>query len=341
MKLSRPYLILFNPIYWLVVFLRNLFFDLGIFKSTFFNLPIIAVGNLSAGGTGKTPHTEYIIKLLKDKKRIAVLSRGYGRSSVGYQEATSTPDAQRIGDEPAQIKSKFLEITVAVDADRVNGVRKLLAKKNQPEVIVLDDAFQHRKLQAGFYVLLTSYNHLFIDDWVLPAGNLREQRSGYSRAHAIIVTKCPADLSLKSQKEIALRIKSKTHQRIYFSAISYAMPQPESAGFKFEKPFVLITGIADANPLLTQLKEQNATFEHLNFADHYRFEAKDIEKIIETTKNNHCKQILTTEKDFQRLDLNALYEAKIKVSYLPISIQFLDDAHGFDTQILDYVSSYE
>lgn len=341
MKLARPFLILFNPIYWVVVFIRNLFFDLGIFGSQFFNLPIIAIGNLSTGGTGKTPHTEYVVELLKDKKRVAVLSRGYRRDSVGFQEAASEPDALRIGDEPAQIKSKFPEITVAVDADRVNGVKKLLSKNKPPEVIVLDDAFQHRKLQAGFYILLTSCNQLFVDDWVLPAGNLREQRKGYSRAHAIIVTKCPPNLSADARQKITARIKPKSHQEVYFSSISYAAPLPESAGFNFKKHFVLVTGIADSAPLVNYLEEQNSIFEHLNFADHYRFTEADTEKIIETAKSRNTSQILTTEKDFQRLDVNKINQAKIKVSYLPISMHFLAKQKSFDQQILDFVSSYD
>jgi len=341
MKLARPYLVLLNPIYWVIVFFRNLFYDLGIFKSEFLNIPIIAIGNLSTGGTGKTPHTEYLIECLKEHKKLAVLSRGYRRESVGYQEATKQPDALQIGDEPAQIKSKYPEITVAVDVDRVNGVKTLLAKNNPPEVILLDDAFQHRKLQAGFYVLLSPYQHLFVDDWVLPAGNLREQRKGYERAQCIVVTKCPSDLSAQERQNIISRIKPKSHQEVFFSTIAYANPLPLTSAFDFQKGFVLVTGIADASPLTRHLQDSKKEFQHLNFADHYRFSEADTMEIIAKAREKGLCQVLTTEKDYQRIDVSKLIQEGIQIAYLPISMRFIGDEQDFSKQILDYVTSYD
>jgi tetraacyldisaccharide 4'-kinase len=341
MKLPRPFLLFLNPIYWLVTFLRNLFYDLGIFKSTFFNLPIIAIGNLSTGGTGKTPHTEYLIRLLKEKKKIAVLSRGYGRKSVGFQEATIETSELTVGDEPKQMKKKFPDVCVVVDADRVSGVNHLLQKQNPPEVILLDDAFQHRKLQAGFYVLLTPYSHLFIDDWVLPAGNLREPRSGYARANCIVVSKCPATLSEEEKQAIVKRLKQKSHQQLFFSTIVYDTPIAAHNEFDIRKAFVLVTGIAKAAPLVNHLENQSAKFSHLDFPDHYVFTKKDTQKMIATAKEKGCTQLLTTEKDFQRIDIAAIEDAGLTLAYLPIVIKILGNESSFNQSVLDFISSYD
>ena len=341
MKLTRPLLLFLNPIYWLVTFLRNLFYDLGIFKSTFFNIPIIAIGNLSTGGSGKTPHTEYLIRLLKNKKKVAVLSRGYGRKSVGFQEATLKSSELTVGDEPKQMKKKFPEVSVVVDADRVSGVNHLLKNQNPPELILLDDAFQHRKLQAGFYILLTQYAHLFVDDWVLPAGNLREQRSGYARANCIVVSKCPALISEDEKQAIAKRLKLKSHQQLFFSTIVYDQPVSAHVEFDMGKEFVLVTGIASASPLVKYLEKLEAKFSHLDFPDHYAFAKKDTQRMIATAQETGCKQVLTTEKDFQRIDLVALEDAGLTLAYLPIAVKFLGNQDAFDQAIVDFVSTYD
>ncbi len=340
MKLTRPFLIFLNPIYWVLTYVRNLFFDLGLFKSTLFHVPVIAVGNLSTGGTGKTPHTEYLIRLLKNENNVAVLSRGYRRKSVGFQLAENPPSATILGDEPTQIKNKFPEITVAVDANRVNGVQTLLALPNPPQVILLDDAYQHRKIQAGFYVLLTPFHHLYADDLVLPAGNLREPKAGVHRANCIVVTKCPVDLSAEKQREITAKLKPTASQNVFFSAINYGEIEDESRQFKTEKPCVLLTGIADAAPLVKYVENKKLEFTHLDFPDHHHFTDAQLNAIIETAKQKGANQILTTEKDFQRLDKSNFESQNITLAYLPIRVEFLQNGNEFDQQILDFVGAY-
>ncbi len=195
MNLIRKIVFPFAILYGLVTSLRNFLYDAGILKSFSFNLPVIVVGNLSVGGTGKTPQIEYLIRLLSDKYKVAALSRGYKRKTTGFILADANANAEIIGDEPFQYYTKFPNIQVAVDADRKNGIEQLLSNSRQPEVVLLDDAYQHRKVKAGFYILLTSYNELYSDDFQLPTGNLRENRSGAKRANVIVVTKCPSDLS--------------------------------------------------------------------------------------------------------------------------------------------------
>ena len=206
-------------LYWLITFIRNWLYDKGIFKSSSFNIPIIAVGNLSVGGTGKTPQIEYLIRLLSDNYKVAVLSRGYKRTTEGFILADENASASSIGDEPFQFYSKFPNIQVAVDANRKSGIENLLQLPNKPDVVLLDDAFQHRKVKAGFYILLTAYDDLFCDDYILPFGNLREPSSGKKRADMIIVTKCPKDLSELAQQKIKEKLKVK--QQVFFTTIQY------------------------------------------------------------------------------------------------------------------------
>ena len=218
MKLLRKILFPIGFIYWLVTFIRNWLYDVGFFKSKSYDLPIIAIGNLSAGGTGKTPHTEYLIRLLKDNHKVAVLSRGYKRSTKGFVLANEAISAHELGDESYQIKAKFPDITVAVCEDRQTGIEKLISEIN-PDVILLDDAFQHRKVKAGFYVLLTAYDDLFADDYILPFGNLRESAMGKKRANLVIVTKCPTVLSEQEQEKVKRKLKVKVP--VFFTSIAY------------------------------------------------------------------------------------------------------------------------
>jgi tetraacyldisaccharide 4'-kinase len=204
MNLLRNILFPFAILYGFITSIRNFLFDKGILKSTSFDIPIIAVGNLSVGGTGKTPQIEYLIRLLSDKYQVATLSRGYKRQSEGFVLASSSSNAEILGDEPFQFYQKFPNIQVAVDADRTNGIIQLLSQNEKPQVILLDDAYQHRKVKAGFYILLSSYGDLYADDFMLPTGNLRESRSGANRANIVIVTKCPKDLSDQDQEQIRL-----------------------------------------------------------------------------------------------------------------------------------------
>ncbi|TXI67581.1 MAG: tetraacyldisaccharide 4'-kinase [Flavobacterium sp.] len=317
-------------LYWLITFIRNWLYDKGIFKSYSFNVPIIAVGNLSVGGTGKTPQIEYLIRLLSDKYKVAVLSRGYKRTTEGFILADENATASSIGDEPFQFYSKFPNIQLAVDANRKNGIENLLQLPNKPDVILLDDAFQHRKVKAGFYILLTAYDDLFCDDYILPFGNLREPSSGKKRADMIIVTKCPNDLSELAQQKIKEKLNVK--QQVFFTTIQYddfvfgndsqllvSEIQSESK--------VLVAGIAKPKLFFDFLKNDND--ETLVFPDHHHFSQQDCEQILAKANG---RKIITTEKDFVRL--NGLLPNE-HLFYLPIKSTFLNT--NIDKTIEDYV----
>ncbi|CAM3858046.1 tetraacyldisaccharide 4'-kinase [Flavobacterium cucumis] len=316
--------------YWLITYIRNWLYDKNIFKANEFEIPIIAVGNLSVGGTGKTPQIEYLIRLLSGKYKVAVLSRGYKRTTEGFILADENATAVSIGDEPFQFYSKFPNIQVAVDANRKNGIEKLLQLPNKPDVILLDDAFQHRKVKAGLYILLTAYDDLFCDDYILPFGNLREPSSGKKRADMIIVTKCPKDLSELAQQKI--REKLKVKQQVFFTTIQYddfvfgndeqllvSEIQTESK--------VLVAGIAKPKLFFDFLK--NEKNEILVFPDHHHFSQQDCEQILAKANG---RKIITTEKDFVRL--NGLLPTK-QLFYLPIKSVFLKT--NIDKTIQDYV----
>lgn len=322
MKLARPYLAFLSPIYGLITRVRNFLFDIGLLRSTSFSTPTIVLGNLSVGGTGKTPHSEFLIEYLKRNYRVAMLSRGYGRQSKGFLEAGKIPLAALVGDEPAQIKNKFPDVTVVVDGNRVRGMKYLLRRENPPEVVVLDDAFQHRRLQAGCYVLLTAFNQLYTQDWLLPAGNLRESRRGAKRAQLIIVTKCPRNLSEEEMQAIRKELAPLPNQELYFTTIGYGEPIGNLADLA-EKPFLLVTGIADAGPLVSFLKEKQVNFTHKNFADHHHFTDAEIQELIASAKDLGVSDVLTTEKDFQRLPQDVFAKAGLQLGYLPIRIEFL------------------
>ena len=317
-------------LYWLVTFIRNWLYDKGIFKSFSFDIPIIAVGNLSVGGTGKTPQIEYLIRLLSDNYKVAVLSRGYKRTTKGFILADENASASSIGDEPFQFYSKFPNIQVAVDANRKSGIENLLQLPNKPDVVLLDDAFQHRKVKAGFYILLTAYDDLFCDDNILPFGNLREPSSGKKRADMIIVTKCPKDLSELAQQKIKEKLKVK--QQVFFTTIQYddcvfgndsqllvSEIQSESK--------VLVAGIAKPKLFFDFLKNDND--ETLVFPDHHDFSKQDCELILAKANG---RKIITTEKDFVRL--NGLLP-KEQLFYLSIKSTFLNK--NIDKTIEDYV----
>ncbi|GGH01072.1 tetraacyldisaccharide 4'-kinase [Polaribacter pacificus] len=341
MKLIRILVFPIALIYDVVTRIRNLFFDLGVFSSTSFQIPIIAVGNLSVGGTGKTPQIEYLIRLLSKKYQLAVLSRGYGRSTKGYLKINQNNTSKEVGDEPLQFYRKFKQITVAVDEQRVRGVQTLLAQENPPNLILLDDAFQHRKITAGFYLLLTKYDELFVDDFLLPTGGLRESARGAKRAHAVVVSKCPANLSKASQDQVIQKIRKYFKGPVFFSGISYAEEvqnsKQESIGIEALKDFevILVTGIAKPAPLVQFLKEQEIRFQHLKFKDHHEFTTQDLQLIKETflEVTSAKKIILTTEKDFVRLsdELDALY-------YIEITTKLIDKEQDFDKLFLSYLS---
>lgn len=332
MNFLRKILFPFSILYGCITSIRNFLFDKGILKSYSFDVPVIAVGNLSVGGTGKTPQIEYLIRLLAPNYKIATLSRGYKRKSEGFvlADASSTPEI--LGDEPFQIHQKFPQITVAVDADRKNGIEKLVSLKDKPEVILLDDAFQHRRVKAGFYILLSSYDDLFCDDYLLPTGNLRESKSGAKRADVIIITKCPKDLSEIAQQNIKNKIG--LDLPIYFSYIDYddlVYDQNESKKVSEIKLLnkLVIAGIAKPEPFFNFLEVSKD--DCLVYPDHHFFTEKDLNQ-IENKANN--KVIITTEKDFVRL---MQHHWKMPIYYLPIKSSFLGKREELDNKILNYL----
>ncbi|MWB94587.1 tetraacyldisaccharide 4'-kinase [Flavobacterium sp. GA093] len=338
MKLLRKLLFPFAVLYGLITSVRNFLFDTEILKSTSFDVPVIAVGNLSVGGTGKTPQIEYLIRLLSDKYKIATLSRGYKRQSEGFVLADATSNAAILGDEPFQFYQKFPNIQVAVDANRTNGITQLLSQKEKPQIILLDDAYQHRKVKAGFYILLTSYGDLYADDFMLPTGNLRESRSGANRANVVIVTKCPKDLSVEKQDEIGRKLNLNPSQELYFTFIDYddfIVGQKEKVTVSEIKneAKILLAGIAKPTPFFEYLK--NETDECLTFPDHHHFSEADIETILEKAQG---KKIITTEKDYVRLKDSKLIS---QLYYLPIKSTFSNSQENFDTSILKHVSDSE
>ena len=334
MNLLRKILFPFAILYGFITSIRNFLFDKGILKSYSFDVPVIAVGNLSIGGTGKTPQIEYLIRLLSSKYTVATLSRGYKRESEGYILADSTSNAVILGDEPFQFYKKFKNIQVAVDTDRKNGIEQLLSLSKKPQVILLDDAFQHRKVKAGFYILLTSYGDLYSDDFMLPTGNLRESKSGAKRANLVIVTKCPANLSLDEQNKIKHNLKLEPNQELYFSYINYdEFIYSEDTTLKVSEieniDKLLLAGIAKPEPFFNHLQSENE--EKLVFADHHHFTENDLLAINNKAQN---KIIITTEKDYVRLNGKLINK---QLYYLPIQSSFLSKSELFDATIINYL----
>ena len=333
MKFLRLLLLPFSALYWFITFSRNYFYDKGIFKSYSFHLPVIAIGNLSTGGTGKTPMAEYLIRLLSENYRIATLSRGYKRKSKGFVLGNAKSNAAILGDEPYQFYKKFPNIDVAVDADRKQGIEQL-EKLVKPEVILLDDAYQHRRVKAGLYILLTAYTDLYSGDFVLPAGNLRESRSGAKRSKIIVVTKCPHNISREEQQKIIKKLKPEPYQKVYFTFIEYGSKvyseneEMDVAEIK-NMSKVLVAGIAKPKPFFDHLQSNQDIIK--SYPDHHDFTENEVRELEEQAAN---KIIITTEKDYVRL-MGRLPATKL--FYLPIRSSFIADSSDFDKAILDYV----
>jgi tetraacyldisaccharide 4'-kinase len=319
--------------------LRNFLFNKKVMKSSVYSFPIINVGNLSMGGTGKTPHVEYLIRLLKDEFKVATLSRGYGRRSQGYVLATKDSTSIDIGDEPLQYQSKFGDdIYVSVDVNRVQGMVHILGEKEDTEVVLLDDAFQHRAIQAGFNILLTTYDKPFFNDFIVPVGNLREARKGKKRAQCIIVTKCPSDLDVATK--LAFIQKLKVDVPVYFSHISYGSIIPLHHEEKPLENIYLVSGIANPKPLEAYLKDKYSVEAVTNYKDHHRFTEQDIAKIHEIFDNlaGTNKAIVTTEKDAMRLKDVIDEERLQKYNWCYQEMQvIIDRSEEFNQMIIDYV----
>ena len=350
MKYLRLLLSPFSLVYSLVVVIRNWCFDTGIFKSRKFYIPVISVGNLDVGGAGKSPMTEYLVRLLKPQYRLATLSRGYGRNTKGYlvaNEKSPGTIANLVGDEPAQFHQKFPDITVAVCEDRVVGIKQL---KVDHELIILDDAYQHRAVKAGLSLLLFDYNRINEPHLVLPAGNLREPFSGRKRADVIIISKCPDGLSSQEQSAALGSIRPFTNQQVFFTSIAYQPLQSFNgevipAKLTQNTTVFLITGIANADPLVQHIKKTTLHIIHHKYPDHHRFSLKNIIKLAD--EFSECKSadkvIITTEKDAQRLAEHGLLAVTMDmpVSVMPISINFLNhEQQKFDQLVIDYVRTH-
>ena len=331
MKLLRKFLFFISPLYYIVSFIRNLLYETSLFKSTKFNLPVIGIGNLAIGGTGKSPMIEYLIHLLSQEFNIATLSRGYGRKTNTFKIATKDSTHFDIGDEPLQFYNKHDNLIVSVDNNRVNGIQSLLQISNPPDVILLDDSYQHRKLIPGLSILLSDYNNLYYDDYILPFGDLREPRSSSNRADIVIVTKCPNNLSSSKKLEIKSKLQLKVSQKLFFSSINYSETviignkKVEFINF-ITQEFTLVTGLANSNHLVNYLSENKCDFNHLKFKDHYNYKPKDLDNV------DFNVNILTTEKDYAKL-IEVFPE--MNVYYLPIKVG-IEYKQEFDKIILSY-----
>jgi tetraacyldisaccharide 4'-kinase len=336
-------------LYGLAVNCRNMLFSMGILKSRSFDVPVISVGNITVGGSGKTPHVEYLIRLLKDNFRTAVLSRGYKRKSKGFVQATSETTMPQRGDEPFQMKQKFPDVTVAVDKDRCHGIDTLVENDKDIDVILLDDAFQHRYVKPGINILLVDYHRLIIYDRLLPVGRLREPLSGKNRADIVIVTKCPKELKPMGYRVITKAMNLFPYQQLFFTSIEYGALYPlfdkskECLALKNLKDHhaVLLTGIASPRQMTHDLEPLIPQLTPLTFSDHHNFTAKDVELINSTfAALPSPKLIITTEKDATRLNMAAGLSEEVRSALyvLPIIVCFLQDqATVFNQQIIDYV----
>ena len=341
----RILLLPISLLYHIVLAIRHKLYDWRILKSTSFDTPVICVGNLNLGGTGKTPHTEYLILLLKNDYLIATLSRGYGRKTKGFKQAENASTYEDLGDEPLLYFKKYPGIQVAVDEDRVEGVRALLKSPYQPEVILLDDAFQHRKIKAGLNILLTEYQHLYCDDFLFPSGTLRDVRFAAKRADIIIVSKAPKDLGEDEKQTIISKLKPSEKQKVYFSYLEHASMQPLNEAAKAfpaeeaEGAFAFC-GIANPKPFIEELKRRYPSVDFLPFGDHHAYKENDVKAVFNWFENldGEKKIIVTTEKDAMRLT-NSPYLCqfeRVPLYVLPVSVRFHEE-EKFNEEILYYV----
>lgn len=352
MKLSKIILFPLSLIYGLVMIVRNSLYDLGILKSRSFDVPVICVGNLSTGGTGKTPAIEYLVKLLHRKGyRPAVLSRGYGRITKSYMEVKRLHTAKDAGDEPCQLKQKFPGVVVALCSDRVTGIESLCENHPNIDVILLDDGYQHRAVKAGLNVLLTEYTSLFTFQTLLPAGRLREPVYGRKRADILLITKCPNVYSPIEYRRIFETVKPFSHQTMYLSYLSYRdpvkfdpdNPDPDTVPLTSELKVLLFTGIANAIPLKNQVMRHCKELQFIEFSDHHYYTKRDFKKITSALDNMPPvnRMVLTTEKDMQRIRGGSLEEKfmSLPLFYIPvrIGVHKSPEHPAFDEKIIAYV----
>lgn len=344
----RILLLPFSLLFAFAIIIRNWLYNKKILRSAQFNLPVICVGNLIMGGTGKSPMVEYLINLLHDKFFIATISRGYKRKTKGYALAGENTTALEIGDEPMQFHIKYPYLAVAVGEERVVAIPQLLHDKPDTQVVILDDAFQHRTINAGLNILLTECNNLFINDFFFPTGDLRDQKISAKRAEVIVVTKCPPDFTKEEKEKITKQLRSYTAEHIFFTTVQYQMPYHIIS--KAKKPFsindeiLLVCGIANPQPLKDYISECTAAYEEISYSDHHIFsidDLKDINKKFEKIKTAN-KFILTTEKDAVRLMKFKDQLAKMPLYVLPVQHKFLfNDEEIFNKRVINFISDFK
>ena len=349
MTLRKILLFPFAVIYGIITSFRNLLYDWKFLKSKPVNIHTICVGNLAVGGTGKTPHIEHLIRLLNPEFKIATLSRGYKRKSSGFKLADASSTAEDIGDEPLQYKTKNPDLTVAVDANRLNGIKQLMSLENSPGVVLLDDAFQHRALKCELNIVVSEFNNLYINDCMMPAGYLRESKNGINRADIIVISKTPEKTTAVEIRNISKDLKPLAHQHLFFSWLKYG----ELSGFQnhtetidtlndlFRYRIVVFTGIGNPEPMVTYLKEYSSSVRHIQYPDHHNFTLQnlvDIRTELDAIEGGN-KIVVTTEKDAMRLkgtDLEDMTNT-LPLYVLPIEVDFKDKTQEFNDIILNYV----
>lgn len=344
LKSFRYVLFPFSLIYGFIIWIRNRLFDKNILKSASFNFPLICVGNLAVGGTGKTPMTEYLVGILKDKYHTATLSRGYKRKTKGFAIANRNTTALEIGDEPMQIHQKFPEITVAVGEERLVAIPQLLQAKPATQVIILDDAYQHRSIKAGLNILLTEFNNLYTRDFILPVGDLRDIKESSARAHIIIVTKCKPNITLQEKENTIDELKPLPFQKIFFSTIIYQQPNhlfnSSQVEITQDTDILLLAGIANPKPLKAYISSLVNTYDMLSYRDHHIFTSDDLKEIKEHFEKMRSlkKIILTTQKDGVRLLKFEKELSAFPIYVLPVKHEILfGEKDRFETLVEDFV----
>jgi tetraacyldisaccharide 4'-kinase len=348
LKSFRVLLLPLALLYGCIIIIRNFLYDKNILRSAQFNFPLICVGNLVLGGTGKSPMVEYLIELLKPRFKIATISRGYKRKTKGYALANQNTTALEIGDEPMQFHIKHPDVPVAVGEERLVAIPQLLHDRPGTQAIILDDAFQHREVRAGFNILLTQYNDLFTKDFFMPTGDLRDQWSSAKRANIIVVTKCPADLSEETRDEIKDELNAKDHQQIFFTTTEYGLPYQIVTNKKRQlcknDEVLLVCGIANPKPLKEYLSEQVETYYQLDYRDHYIFRIDDFREIQKkfAAINAEQKIIITTEKDSVRLLKFKEQLHDLPLYVLPVRHKFLfNDGELFNEKVIDFIENFK
>lgn len=348
LKSFRILLLPFALLYWLGIAIRNWLYKKNIFRSVSFGLPVICVGNLSVGGTGKSPMVEYLVEKLKNDLKVATLSRGYKRRTKGYALAHENTTALEIGDEPMQFHLKFPDVAVAVGERRIEAIPQLLHDRPETKVIILDDAFQHRRIKAGLNILLTDYNNLFTRDFYLPTGDLRDLKGSYKRAEIILVTKCKPDLSVEEKKKITNEINPRPGQHIFFTAIEYGevyhIKDRRPSRLHDKKEVLLVSGIANPRPLKKLLEEHSQTYYMMQYRDHHIFTIDDLNEIKKRFEgiDADSKMILTTEKDAVRLAKFQEEVTGLPLFVIPVRHHFLfNEGPVFDGLVMDFIKNFK